>query len=613
MFENGQLTVLNINDILPNRFQPRIKFDGEKLEELADSITKYGVIQPIVVRPVSNKYEIIAGERRFKASKLANKSTIPAIIVNLSDKDSEEIALLENIQRQQLSPIEEAVSYKRILDMGYITQEELAKKIGKAQSTIANKIRLLNLDDEVQSYLLNNKISERHARSLLRIPDKEKQVEMLHKIVEERLTVKQTDKEIEKLREETKIENRPVKPVTIDIQPQVNNASSNEVRSVKSSPEDIESLFDEVVEDIKPVKEERGNGSMDIEKIMREAKDINMPQEAPKDISGLMQPGNDVQSEPIVREEPVQNPNLEPSKFISVAPQPEPVKPVQQPANNVVTFDSMFTQPVSLQTPESLQTTANAGLQPELVKSAEQPVTQSTPSVTPVQETVEPVAPSVSTPVEPVQNPGVVQEPSAVSEVISDDTKQAISSAVADALKRYNENKAKRNNNEVSSAPAEQPVIQPVQTVTPVQEVVEPVTPNVLTPVESVQNVSSPVNEVAPTPIPEPSIPNISEPVSEVEPSSSTLEASIPSTDIIADDALNEYAIHSEPSVTPEPTMASTISQDVKPVANPAHFAQIVKMLRDCADKIEQNGYFVNVDELDLGSQYKVTFTINKE
>ena len=201
MFENGQLTVLNIKDILPNRFQPRIRFDGEKLEELAESIGKYGVIQPIVVRPVSNKFEIIAGERRYKASKLANKSTIPAIIVNLSDKDSEEIALLENIQRQELSPIEEAVSYKRILDMGYITQEELARKLGKAQSTIANKIRLLNLDDEVQSYLLNNKISERHARSLLRIPDKEQQVDMLHRIVEERLTVKQTDKEIEKLKE----------------------------------------------------------------------------------------------------------------------------------------------------------------------------------------------------------------------------------------------------------------------------------------------------------------------------------------------------------------------------------------------------------------------------
>ena len=153
MFESGQLTVLNMQEILPNRFQPRIRFDSEKLEELAESIGKYGVIQPIVVRPVGNKFEIIAGERRFKASRLANRSTIPAIIVNLSDKDSEEIALLENIQRQQLSPIEEAVSYKRILDMGYITQEGLAKKLGKSQSTIANKIRLLNLDDEVQKQL----------------------------------------------------------------------------------------------------------------------------------------------------------------------------------------------------------------------------------------------------------------------------------------------------------------------------------------------------------------------------------------------------------------------------------------------------------------------------
>ena len=247
MFENGQLTVLNIKDILPNRFQPRIRFDGEKLEELAESIGKYGVIQPIVVRPVSNKFEIIAGERRYKASKLANKSTIPAIIVNLSDKDSEEIALLENIQRQELSPIEEAVSYKRILDMGYITQEELARKLGKAQSTIANKIRLLNLDDEVQSYLLNNKISERHARSLLRIPDKEQQVDMLHRIVEERLTVKQTDKEIEKLKENMKETQNVVKPVVLNVAPQNNNVSV-----INNTSEEIESLFDET-DDMKSV------------------------------------------------------------------------------------------------------------------------------------------------------------------------------------------------------------------------------------------------------------------------------------------------------------------------------------------------------------------------
>ena len=330
MQENGKLTVLSMQDILPNRFQPRFKFDEEKLEELALSISKYGVIQPIVVRPVSNKYEIIAGERRFKASKLANRSTIPAIVINLSDKDSEEIALLENVQRQQLNPIEEAVSYKRILDMGYITQEELAKKIGTSQLALVNKIKLLSLSDEVQSYLLNNKISERHARSLLRVTDKEMQVQLLYRIVKERLTVKQTDKEIAKIKEnENKFE-----------MSKQNINSNQEVKKIVEpiETESIESLFDES-ENL-----ERGN-HMDIDKIMREAKDINVPtKEEPKDISNLMVSGVDVQSEPIVRQESASAP-LEPGKFINVQPQAQvqekPISPVQ---TDSVTFDSVFNQ-----------------------------------------------------------------------------------------------------------------------------------------------------------------------------------------------------------------------------------------------------------------------------
>lgn len=579
MFENGQLTVLNIRDILPNRFQPRIRFDEEKLEELADSINKYGVIQPVVVRPIGSKFEIIAGERRYKASKLANKSTIPAIIVNLSDKDSEEIALLENIQRQQLSPIEEAVSYKRILDMGYITQEELARKLGKAQSTIANKIRLLNLDDEVQSYLLNNKISERHARSLLRIPDKEKQVQMLHRIVEERLTVKQTDKEIEKLKSETEIENREIKPITIDIPKP----------PVQSEPEEIESLFDETEE--KTSSNERGNNAMDIDRIMREAKDINVPtKEEPRDISGLMQPGNDVQSEPIVRQEEPKN--LENSKFISVAPAPEVVKPVEPQVSAGVTFDSMFNQHI---TPEPVPT-ASETAQPV------NPTPTIQPTVTPVNQTlnetvsvspVQPVNPApvidtntqqASAQMNSVPEVSPIQEVAPAEPLVSDDTKKVISSAVANALRKYNEKKVHKEN---------QPSVNEVSPVQPteVASVNQPANTQPVNPASVIdtnaQQASVQMNSV-----------------SEVNPSSRQTPP-IPNTDIISDNALNEYAIN--------PTAASTIAQDVKPVNNQAHFAQIVKLLRECADKIEQNGYFVNVDELDLGNQYKVTFTIDKE
>lgn len=199
MDNNRKVVELPLEDVLPNRFQPRIKFSEDAINELSESIKEHGVIQPIVVRPVGDRYEIIAGERRFKATTLAGLPTIPAIIINLNDKESAEVALIENVQRQDLTPIEEAISYKKILDMGYLNQENLAEKIGKSQSAIANKLRLLNLDEDVQEALLNGKISERHARSLLKLSNKEDQVKLLNKIIAERLTVRKTDEEINKM------------------------------------------------------------------------------------------------------------------------------------------------------------------------------------------------------------------------------------------------------------------------------------------------------------------------------------------------------------------------------------------------------------------------------
>ena len=199
MQNERKVVELNLNDVLPNRFQPRIKFDENSINELAESIKKYGVIQPIVVRKIGDKYEIIAGERRYKASVLAGRNSIPAIISEMSDKDSIEIALIENVQREDLTPIEKAISYKKILDMGYISQDALAQKVGKSQSSIANTLRLLNLSEEVQEALLESKISERHARSLLKLKDEKSQVQMLNRIINERLTVRKTDEEIDKM------------------------------------------------------------------------------------------------------------------------------------------------------------------------------------------------------------------------------------------------------------------------------------------------------------------------------------------------------------------------------------------------------------------------------
>lgn len=211
--EKEKIYYIPIEDIIPNRFQPRLAFDEKELNELANSIIKYGVIQPIVLRNIGDKYEIIAGERRYKASCLAGLKKVPAIINNTDDNTSAEIALLENLQRKNLSVIEEAQSYKKLMDRGF-TQEEIASKLGISQSSIANKMRLLNLPKDVQNALLYNKISERHARSLLSLPDADMQRNLLNKIISEKLTVKQTEEEISAILNR----NKEQEPLPEDIQ-----------------------------------------------------------------------------------------------------------------------------------------------------------------------------------------------------------------------------------------------------------------------------------------------------------------------------------------------------------------------------------------------------------
>ncbi len=188
-----EIIEVSLDDIIPNRFQPRLSFDEDALNELAKSIRQHGIIQPLVLRKVGTKYEIIAGERRYKASYIAGLTKVPAIIIDLNDNESAEVAIVENIQRKNLSPIEEAKSYKKLLDRGYLTQDELASRMGKTQGAISNKLRLLNLSTDVQDALLNNKISERHARSLLKIENEDEQVEILNRIMNERLNVRETE------------------------------------------------------------------------------------------------------------------------------------------------------------------------------------------------------------------------------------------------------------------------------------------------------------------------------------------------------------------------------------------------------------------------------------
>src|SRR5690625_274368 len=161
-----KVTQININHIVPNEYQPRVTFNDEAITELAQTLKTHGMIQPIVVRKKEESvYEIIAGERRYRAAKLLKWETIPAIVREMSDTETASIALIENIQRENLSVIEEANAYVKLIDMHELTQEALAQRLGKSQSTIANRIRLLSLPSEVQDALMNKEISERHARS----------------------------------------------------------------------------------------------------------------------------------------------------------------------------------------------------------------------------------------------------------------------------------------------------------------------------------------------------------------------------------------------------------------------------------------------------------------
>ncbi|MCP2034474.1 ParB family chromosome partitioning protein [Planomicrobium sp. HSC-17F08] len=196
-----EVVKLPIAKISANKFQPRTVFDEEKIEELARTIEIHGVIQPIVVRASDQEgdYEIIAGERRFRAMSSLGWEEVPAIIRQLSDKETASIALIENLQREELTSIEEANAYQNLLEIQGITQEALAQRLGKGQSTVANKLRLLKLPEEIQTALLNRIITERHARVLLKIKDADKQKKMFDETVEQGLNVKQLEMRVEKL------------------------------------------------------------------------------------------------------------------------------------------------------------------------------------------------------------------------------------------------------------------------------------------------------------------------------------------------------------------------------------------------------------------------------
>lgn len=205
----GPETIVKITMVEPNREQPRKNFDEDALQELADSIKQFGLLQPILVQDRKDHYEIIAGERRWRAAKLAGLKEVPVIIRNYTEQEIVEIALIENIQREDLNPIEEALAYKRLLTEFNLKQDEVAERVSKSRAAVTNSIRLLKLTDNVQQMLIDEMISPGHARALLAVENPDEQYNLAQKIFDEKLNVRDVEKLVKNM-------NKPAKPKKMD-------------------------------------------------------------------------------------------------------------------------------------------------------------------------------------------------------------------------------------------------------------------------------------------------------------------------------------------------------------------------------------------------------------
>jgi len=201
----NDIVMLDIGKIVPNPYQPRQVFDDSSLKDLAQSIQEYGILQPITVRSVDDHFELIMGERRYRAAQISKLSFIPAIVLEVGDKDSAVVALIENLQRVDLSFIEEAESYKSLIDLHGLTQGELSKKLGKSQSTISNKMRLLKLDPSIIDIFKQSKLTERHARALLKLTNIRDQRRIINRVIHEKYNVKETEHLVERALKKQKL------------------------------------------------------------------------------------------------------------------------------------------------------------------------------------------------------------------------------------------------------------------------------------------------------------------------------------------------------------------------------------------------------------------------
>ena len=577
---------LDINDVLPNRFQPRIKFNEISIQELSDSIKKYGVIQPIVVRKIGDKYEIIAGERRYKASVMAGKTTIPAIISDLNDKDSVEIALIENVQREDLTPIEKAISYRKILDMGYMNQEELAEKIGKSQSAIANTLRLLTLSEEVQEALLEVKISERHARSLLKLKNEKDQVKMLNRIINERLTVRRTDEEIEKMMFDEE-------PIRIDDDANTNVPFQNVPLEQPSQPE------------ILPINEVPTTPVYDVQE---EPSLVDVPvtpiYEAPE------VPKYEPYTEPVQEtyeapEVPMYEPYTEPVQETYETPEVPKYEPYTEPVQETyetpeVPMYEPYTEPVqeTYETPEVPMYEPSTEPVQETYETPEVPMYE--PSTEPAQETYEtPEVPKYEPSTEPVQE-SEYDIPTDLSNNSFTDLNLPDFETDTEQNNEYSDMPSFMNISQIEKNAED--IIKPEKPLVDMDELLKP-------------DANMPANENNQDDESESDNGEILKPgkffnffdneenIDEPEEQVSTNQFDL-NNFYTEDNNTQTDEVRNEEQPAPVPTNNTYVANDIKTGINTIH---------DCIKTLEKYGFKVNMEELDLNDKYQIMLDIEKK
>lgn len=579
MQENNEIKYIDLVDIIPNRLQPRTEFDEEKLNELATSIKQYGIINPLLVRKVGNKYEIIAGERRFKAAKIVGLERVPVIISNMDEKTSAEVAVIENIQRQDLSALEEARSYRKLLDQGNITQEQLATKMGKSQSTIANKMRLLNLCDEVQEALDNNQISERHARSLLQLKNIDDQRNALEKIIKERLTVKATENLIKEI-----------------LQSKTLNSQENMQQNKTSLPGKEENFTDTIygsdvvnIADLNKKELEKENDNMNNEQNTQMNNNIPNPgivNQQPNDqvqqpaFGGRFFPSledsevNVNLANPFAQQQPAQ---AQPMMANLVdTPQQTPVAPTipsfvtdstTVPSSNTVSLDSLNKEPV-MPTINPLQ------------QNFESPISEPVNNIV-AEPIINPIASSTPT-------PGPIPE-SQPNPLFGNNVPEPQPEPTTPTIPNL------PNVESNSFGPMTPNMETPVQPTIPTPEPTAPVVPEPIIPEPA----------VAPQPIMEPSAPQpIVEPTSPITPDPVIPDIQMPQ---------NNFTVPSPEVPTPEPAPIVEKTPEVAPtIKTTDNIINAINAIKNLGLSIESIGYKINISEEDTPTSYKITIELEK-